>query len=50
MIILYNSPYVFKWKIILVSEESYPSFAIGDEVDSEDDLQMDPCRGELDFF
>ena len=29
--------------------ETYLSFAIGDEVESEDVLQMDPGRGELDF-
>ena len=29
--------------------QTYLSFAIGDEVESEDVLQMDPGRGELDF-
>ena len=32
----------------LCLHRTHPSFAIGDEVDGEDILQMDPGRGELD--
>ena len=48
---LLPSPYVFKGEVkcqTFLGLCTHPSFAIGDEVDGEDILQMDPGRGELD--